>query len=322
MSPHVAAIVVLLGIGVSAHAAAESYFSEKGFDFGPTPRGPRLTHQFQFTNKGKEPVLIVRVRASCTCLTAFAPAQRIMPGESANVTVHMDTRRFSGSKSETIYVTFKEPKEEEVALKIQANAREEFVLSADKIAFGMVRPGAVRTASIQATLAGDPKWEISEVKSESEFIKASAKLVKRSGNEVSFEIAATLRPGLAVGRWETDIWLKTTNADVGKVRIPVSVEVAAAYSATPSEIAFGEVKVGTPAEKSVFIRGEKPFRIKASKGADSGIEVTGITNEMKLVHVLKVIFKPSKAANVNRTIELIVDDGDQAVRVVVTGKGE
>jgi hypothetical protein len=312
----------MLGIASIGQGAAESYFAEKAHDFGPTPRGPMLVHQFQFTNKGTVPLLIAKVRATCNCLTATATAQRIKPGETASIAVQMDTRRFSGPKTETIYVSFKEPQVEEVALKIQANAREEFTMSADKIAFGQVRIGSNASKSVLATLAGDPKWDISEVKSDSEYVKASAKLIKRAGNEVTFEIDANLRAELPPGKWLTEIWLKTTNTDVATVRIPVSVEITSPFSASVSEVDFGDVKIGESVAKNVTFRGEKPFRIKEVKGADAVVEVSGVGKEAKTVHVLKITFKPARAGELSRTIELIADeDKAPAVPVAVTGKG-
>lgn len=317
----IALVVILAGASIG-RGAAESYFAEKAHDFGPTPRGPLLLHQFQFTNKGKEPLLIVRVRATCNCLVATAPAQRIKPGETASVNVQMDTRRFAGPKTETIYVTFKEPQAEEVALKIQANAREEFSMTADKFAFGQVRIGSNVSKSVQATLAGDPKWDISEVKSESEYVKASAKLIRRAGNEVTFEISANLRADLPPGIWQTEIWLKTSNSDVAKVRIPVSVEITSPFNASVSEVDFGEVKIGETAAKNVTFRGEKPFRIKEVKGADAVVEVGGVGKEARMVHVLKITFKPTAAGDIKQTIELLADeDKAPVVPIMVTGKG-
>ena len=227
MFPRLGALLILFATASAGRGNAESYFAEKSHDFGPTPRGPKLLHLFKFTNNTKDPVAVSRVRASCTCLTATVPSQKIKPGESGFVTVYMDTRRFSGPKTETIYVQFSEPRVEEVALKIQANAREELTMSPDQIAFGTIRPGSTASASVQITLAGDPKWVISEVKPESDIVKVSAKLLTQKANEVTYEISATLRSDLAAGKWQSEILLKTSNKDVSSIRIPVSVEIMA-----------------------------------------------------------------------------------------------
>lgn len=320
MFPRIAVLLISLATAAAAQAGAEAYFEEKAFDFGPTPRGPQLVHHFRFTNKGDAPVSITRIRSSCNCITATAPAEKVKPGESAAVTIRMDTRRFAGAKTETVYVVFAGPPVEEVPLKVQAQAREEFTLSPDKFAFGKVGKGTAATATVRATLAGDPAWEVSEAKADSEHVKVAVKKGTTKGAYVTYEITATLAGGLPAGRFETDVWLKTSNADVGKVRIPVAVEVGAAVSASPSAVAFGEVKVGQAAERNVLVRGEKPFRIKSIKGADAGVEVSGAGDEAKAVHVLKVAFKPQKPGDVSRSVEIVGEDGS-AVAVTVTGTG-
>lgn len=320
MSPRIALFFVGLAPAL-APAGAESYFEEKEHDFGPTPRGPLLVHHFRFTNGGSEPVAIARLRASCTCITATGPAQKIKPGESAAVTVQMDTRRFAGAKTETVYVTFGAPLAEEVALKLQAQSREEFALSPDKFNFGKVGRGTGAKAVVRATLAGDPDWSISEATADSGHVKVEAKKVGTKGTQVTYEITAALDAALAPGRWETDVWLKTSNAALAKVRLPLVVEVTAAVGATPASVSFGDVKVGGSAEQNVLVRGEKPFRIKAVKGAGAGVEVAGVGAEAKAVHVLKFAFKPTKAGAVSQSVEIVGEESGAGVTVPVTGKG-
>jgi hypothetical protein len=321
MYARVAFLLVWLGSAALGQAGADGFFDEKSHDFGPSPRGPQLIHHFRFTNNGKEPLVIARIRATCTCLTATAPSEKIKPGESAAVTVQMDTRRFAGPKSETIYVAFSAPQAEEVALKVRGEVREEFSMTPDKFSFGKVGKGSTSSATIRATLAGDPNWEIAEAKAESTHVKVAAKKVMTKGTMVTYEITATLDDSLPPGRWESEVWLKTSNAALNKVRIPVLVEVVAAVCASPSSVDFGDVKIGASAEQNVILRGEKPFRIKTVKGADSGIEVAGAGAEAKAVHILRFTFKPQKAGDVKQAIEIFGEEGGSSVTVPVTGKG-
>src|SRR5262245_55831913 len=56
MASRIAGLFLLVGVVSISQAGPESMFSEKGHDFGPIPRGTRLTHRFYFTNNTKEPV--------------------------------------------------------------------------------------------------------------------------------------------------------------------------------------------------------------------------------------------------------------------------
>ena len=47
--------------------AAEFRFDNERHDFGELDEGPKATHEFSFTNVGKEPLIITNARASCGC---------------------------------------------------------------------------------------------------------------------------------------------------------------------------------------------------------------------------------------------------------------
>ena len=322
MYRHNLVLMVLLGSATTSWAGAESFFEERIHDFGATPRGPLLVHYFRFTNSSKETATISNVRVSCGCVTASAPSAQIKPGESSYITAQMDSRRFTGAKAVTIYVLFTAPVHEEISLQVQANGRDDFSVSPETIAFGQVAKGAEAKASVQVTFIGDPSWQITEAKSDSNYIKPVVKLVKRNGAEVTYEITGNLRSDLPVGKWYTDIWLQTSSPSISKVRIPLTVDINAAVSATPAAILFGDVKVGDTNEQNVLVRGDKPFRIKGVKGNDSLVNVSGIGTEAKAVHVLRFTFKPSASGEVNRAVAIMTDDGEEpAVTIPIRGKG-
>jgi hypothetical protein len=322
MYRHNLALVILLGVASASWAGAESFFEERVHDFGATPRGPTLVHYFRFTNNSKETLTVGNVRVSCGCVTASAPVTQVKPGDSSYIMAQMDSRRFTGAKSVTVYVLFTSPRYEEISLQVQANGRDDFTMYPDTVSFGQVTRGNTPKASVQVTLLGDPNWQVTEVKPDSDYVKPTAKLVKRNGAEVTYEISATLRPDLPVGKWYTDIWLKTSNSSLSKVRVPLTVDVNAALSATPSILQFGDVKVGDSIEQNVLVRGEKAFRIKSVKGSDPLIKVSEINSESKVVHLLRVSFKPSTTGEVTRSVSIVTDDGDEpAVTIPIRGKG-
>ncbi|HTE27077.1 DUF1573 domain-containing protein [Flavitalea sp.] len=60
---------------------------ENGFDFGKIPQGRPVTHVFEFTNNGKEPLKLENVQASCGCTTPEWSKDPVEPGASANIKV-------------------------------------------------------------------------------------------------------------------------------------------------------------------------------------------------------------------------------------------
>src|SRR5262245_34254592 len=115
-------LVVLLGLCVGGRASAswaDALFDELSRDFGSVPRGPTLTHPFRLVNKTGARVHIASVRVSCGCTSAQALQQDLAPGQETAILVHMDTRRFTNTKNVTIFVTFDQPRFEEVRLWVQ-----------------------------------------------------------------------------------------------------------------------------------------------------------------------------------------------------------
>ena len=113
-------LVVLAGLWAAGPALsatwADALFEEFSKDFGSGPRGPTLSHPFRVHNNTRGPVNIASVRVSCGCVSAQALKAHLEPGESTHIVASMDTTRFTGLKTVTIYVQFDRPSFEEVRL--------------------------------------------------------------------------------------------------------------------------------------------------------------------------------------------------------------
>jgi len=68
-------------------------FEATSHDFGKITQNGNGKFSFNFTNTGKEPLIIQNVRSSCGCTVASRPNAPILPGESSKISVKYDTRR-------------------------------------------------------------------------------------------------------------------------------------------------------------------------------------------------------------------------------------
>src|SRR3954468_21697652 len=125
------ALVMAFGVASSASAGtwAQGLFDELSKDFGSVPRGPLLTHHFRVVNRTKQAVNVSSVRVSCGCVTATANKTHLEPGEETTIYATMDSTRFVGAKSVTIFVQFDQPSFDEVRLFVQANGRNDFAVT-------------------------------------------------------------------------------------------------------------------------------------------------------------------------------------------------
>jgi hypothetical protein len=313
MIRHVFALVTgLCLVGpVGAATWADSLFDDLSKDFGSVPRGPMLSHPFRLTNNTSSPIQIASVRVSCGCVTATAFDSVVPPGQSTVVLAQMDTRRFAGVKSVTIYVQVSQPHWEEVRLWVQANSRDDMTISPDGFTFGQVKRGSDPSTDVTVTFLGSSQWQLEGAQSESNYVQVSVKELRRDYAERSYQVSAKIRPDTPVGKWYTDIWLKTNNPSGARVRVPLTVEIQSALSVSPNSVALGEVKLGSKAERKVIVRGVKPFRITSVKGTDDELSVRDTTPDNRPLHVLAVTFKPGAAGELNRSLQVITDLKDE-----------
>jgi Protein of unknown function (DUF1573) len=315
--------LLLIGVFVAASVQAgeaEKFFAERSKDFGTVPFGPTLVHHFKMTNTTGQQVFIASARVSCGCVSASIPTNTLKPGESTYLTAHMDTKRFIGPKEVTVYVNFSQP-HDEVSLAVRANRNDNFTKSADALNIGQVRRGAEGTGTVQVTMRNDPYFELRDAQSGTDYVQAAFKLVRRDRSEVVYEVSATLKPGLHVGPWTTDVLFNTTSPSLPTVRIPVFVEVVAPITATPASVQFPMVKVGDKKELSVVVKGDKPFKILDVKGGDDLLKAVADGSESKQAHIVRLVFQPSEAGDHTKTITVVTDGGTEGkITIPVRGK--
>jgi beta-lactamase regulating signal transducer with metallopeptidase domain len=116
--------------GYSASALAPGWanelFEERSWDFGTVRRGEKPSHTFRLTNPvdWNHVVRIKDVRVSAAFVTVVSWTPILSPGDSADINVQMDTRKFSGDKTANIYVQFDQPAQATLRLQVQADSRD------------------------------------------------------------------------------------------------------------------------------------------------------------------------------------------------------
>jgi len=72
-------------------------------DYGTIVQGADGNSEFRFTNKGKSPILLSNVQASCGCTVPEWPKEPILPGKTNSIKVTYNTANV-GSFGKTITV--------------------------------------------------------------------------------------------------------------------------------------------------------------------------------------------------------------------------
>lgn len=304
----VLSIALILASGsVQASGWAESMFEELNKDFGSVPRGPTLVHQFRVKNNTSETVHISGVRVSCGCVSASVLKSQIEPNEETSVIANMDSTRFNGSKSVTVYVSFDKPKFEEVRLLVQAYGRNDFAVSPDNFNFNEIRRGKSAESKITLRFYGFPNLEVVEAKTESHYLKVKYELIKREGNDVIYEATAVVREDIPVGKWFSDIFFKTNVGSIPMVRVPLNVQVESVLTVSPSSLSLGTVKMGDTSDRKIVIRGSEPFTILSVEGLDDNWVIKELSKEKKEVHVITLSFKANREGDLKQKVLIKTD---------------
>jgi hypothetical protein len=289
-------------------AGPESLFDELSKDFGAVPRGPVLTHYFHLTNTTGRTVKLGQVRVSCGCVSATVMQTELQAGQSTVLLAQMDTRRFSGFRSVTIYVPIEQPFQTEVRLTVSANARDDVAVTPESFSLGQVPRGKGGQSTVKVAVHGDPNFQITGATSESNYVQPAVKEVQRTATEVSYSVTATLRAEVPSGKWYTDVWLATNNAGSPKIRVPLVVEVEAAVMATPAVVQWDQpVAVGNKVERRVIVKGSQPFRILDVKGTDEQLSINAAEDGAKPVHILTFTIRPLTTGEFKRTLTIVTD---------------
>ncbi|VTS05816.1 DUF1573 domain-containing protein [Tuwongella immobilis] len=309
-----AACLVLASTGMLSASEMETWFSERVKDFGTVPKGPVLTHYFRITNPTNQPIQIGGVRVSCGCVSASATQNTIPPGQSAAILAQMDTRRYS--RPVTIFVTFLAPRMEEVTLQVMANTRLDLVMNPEVLTFSQMTHGREAQARVRVSVYGDPAFRILKATSESTLLSVEAKAAAGQSSETAFDVVATASAQVPVGRWFADVNLETTT--MGKIRVPVSIEVLPSLSAAPSNLTLGSMSMGQSTEQRVILKGPEPFKVLQITGVDDQVKVTKSGDEARPVQVLTISVTPKKSGLIDRTIRIETDlKGDKVVEIPV-----
>ena len=73
-------------------------------DFGTIKEGPQAEYVFEFTNVGKEPLIIQGASASCGCTTPEWPKEPILPGKTGKIMVRYNTQGRVAPFNKQVYI--------------------------------------------------------------------------------------------------------------------------------------------------------------------------------------------------------------------------
>ncbi len=260
-------------------------------DFGVVPFGTQLSHRFEITNIYPAPMAITGLRLSCGCVRATPGERNLQPGASTTIDVTMDTRQFTGPRTESVRVAVGPNPVSTCVLKVSVVSQTDVVFNPDKIAFGTVARGQARTETIDVEYNGTRDWKIEEVVvAERLPLKAAlGELVRRPG-KVAYQLKVTLMDNAPAGVIRDFVYLKTNQINAPPVPVLVAATVQAPLSVSPSVLSLNTVTRGQALTRHVLVRATKPFRVTHVEGLGDGLTL-GFELAQAAATMQRVVFR-------------------------------
>ena len=79
-------------------------FTDYEHDFGTMTQGDAVTHLFEFTNTGDEPLIIDNCKGSCGCTVPQCPKEPIQPGETGQIEVKFNSKGKKNQQTKRVTV--------------------------------------------------------------------------------------------------------------------------------------------------------------------------------------------------------------------------
>jgi len=100
-----AAVMAPTAVPAENKNAAEMTLTEEEFNFGTIKQGESVTHEFSFTNEGKEDLIITNAQGSCGCTVPLYPKEPIKKGASGVIKVTFNSAGKMGMQDKTVTIT-------------------------------------------------------------------------------------------------------------------------------------------------------------------------------------------------------------------------
>lgn len=191
------------------------------FSWGATLQGEVVKHTFKILNKGGAPLIVTQVKPSCGCTTAAKPEQPIPPGESGEVTLQVDTKKFTGQIKKTADI-YSNAGTNSVKVSLAGRVDPFFTLEPATPKIDVIRGIAATPAKVSLKRSSTIPLKVKEVKTDSKVLKASiAELVPAE----SFELTLTADVGDDPRKYYSEEVQIAIDAEGKEFTIPVRVSV-------------------------------------------------------------------------------------------------
>jgi hypothetical protein len=251
---------------------ARKMFETTSHDFGSVARGAKAEFRFKLTNLYLEDVHISGVRSSCGCTTPTIATELLKTYEEGYILATFNTRNHLGQKSATVTVTLDKPFPAEVQLQVAGFIRSDVELEPGGVQFGTLDAGTPAEKLLKITARTGREWQITEIRSSSEFVEAEAVETGRQVGQVTYDMKVRLLPGAPSGYLKERLVVVANDSKSSEFPIEVEGRVLSALTVSPTSLFVGTVQPGSTTRKQLVIQARQKFCVTGVDCDQDGFE--------------------------------------------------
>lgn len=305
-----AALLTVFMFAGLAFGQAEIKFKEMIHDFGDIERGQKVSHNFEFTNTGNQPLEILNVGTSCGCTSAKPEKTVYAPGEGGMIPVTFDSARFTGPQTKRVTVTTNN--QEKTVVTIKANIIVDVNVKPTSVFFANAPMNKTTTQKVLVNTEKLANLNISDLEVKIDAVDVKVNKVDDKTAEIEITADGAKFPN-DKSRFSGFIKFKTNSKTSPDVRLPVTVHVKRPLKASPNSVYFFATKKGQKREAIVRVSSNeaKDFKILDMKSDIPGINIEMEKDDGKIKQIKVSLADTAKEGKFSGVITLITDIPDQ-----------
>ncbi|MFH1562562.1 MAG: DUF1573 domain-containing protein [Nitrospirota bacterium] len=182
-------------------------FEEERYDFGQIKQGEKITHIYKFKNTGQQTLVLEDIEIPCECTKAVASKEKILPGESEEITVTFDSTGERDRIDTPITIYSNDPNNPIVTLTITGEVIPEINIVPRVLNFGRIERGKYISKKLRVAFNFQHQLKITGLNPSSRFI--TSKILKITKKETIIQV--TINKDAPEGRLSEYVTIMTNS---------------------------------------------------------------------------------------------------------------
>lgn len=259
-----AGAVFILCAAISSYSKGTTAFDalpSQQFDSGELRAGEIIRHTFQIHNPNATPLIFDKMKKSCGCLLVQSPPARIEPGQTAAVTVAVDTKGFFGPFMQQAALVFKD--HDPIQLTVRGTA---IAAHPELVDFGRVLRGEGSVQVVEVKAMSSQPLELSDLRYDARYFHVETCASEANSRDQVLRIR--LRDDIPFGHFRADLEFVRRTDSVERSQIRLWGYVVRPVEVEPQRLLFGIVskddkvegkaRIFSPYGHTVFVRTVQP----------------------------------------------------------------